>query len=65
MLASSPAFDVPNVRPRGEQFPFGLQPVIQIVTVPASARQKQLVGAFLNRFRDRLASLRRRIGSAS
>jgi hypothetical protein len=60
MLARiSPAFDVLNLRLRRvEQFPFGLQPVIQIVTVLASARQKQLVGPFRNRLRDRMTSLR-------
>ena len=41
-----------------DQFLLGLQPVIQIVTVLASARQKQLVGAFGNRLRDRMTSLR-------
>jgi hypothetical protein len=66
LASSSPAFDVLNLRLRRvEQFPFGLQPVIQIVTVLASARQKQLVGAFGNRLRDRMTSLRERIASAS
>jgi hypothetical protein len=58
-LASSPAVGVMNSRPRRvEQFPLGVQPVIQIVTVLASARQKQLVGAFRNRLRDWMTSLR-------
>ncbi len=61
-----PAFDVPHVRPHCvEQFLFGLQPIIQIVTVLASARQKQLVGAIRYRLRDRIVSLRGRIVSAS
>jgi hypothetical protein len=61
-----PSFDVLHVRPHCvEQFLFGLQPIIQIVTVLASARQKQLVGAIRNRLRNRIASRRGRIVSAS
>jgi hypothetical protein len=60
MLAiSSPVLDALD------QFLLGLQPVIQIVTVLRSASQKQLVGAMSDRLRDRMASRRERIASAS